>query len=388
MSKPIAIVAGYSVRYTLGGHLLAQLHFLAGLQQLGYDVIFAEHYGWENSCYDPVANAMTNNPTFGLGEARRNFDRIGLKRWCYVDAAGRWHGLSREEFIGLCRQSTLLLNLASPTWMEEFRECPVRIYLDSDPGFTQFRMATEARVSHPGYASPHDYNFHFSFGERIGRPDCPIPTHGLNWRPTRQPVTLELVQPRFTPEAGRFTTVLSWTAYGATVYEGQVYGQKDVEILKLLDLPQRTGPIFGIALAGPGAPAAKLRQAGWMVTEALQATWNVEAYLDYVGQSRGEFSVAKEGYVKTRCGWFSERTATYLASGKPVIVQDTGFSELIPCGEGVFAFKTADDIIAAIAIIQKDYTRHCRAARRVAEEHFAARKVLGDMLRQCDLPVV
>jgi hypothetical protein len=254
VTKPIAIVAGYLARYPLGGHLLSQLHFLAGLQRLGYEVVFIEHHGWTNACYDSRTNTMTDDPSFGLGEVRREFDRIRLWRSCFIDAGGRWHGLSRDEVVALCRQSAFLFSIASTTWIDEFRDCKTRIYLDTDPGFTQFKMANASKMSCAGYASPHDFNFHFTIGERIGQPDCPIPTHGLQWRPTRQPVALDLIQPRFTPRAMHFTTVLNWTAYGSAEYAGQVYGQKDVEMLKLIDLPKRTGPIFEIALAGATRP--------------------------------------------------------------------------------------------------------------------------------------
>ena len=140
-----------------------------------------------------------------------------------------------------------------------------------------------------------------------------------------------------------------------------------------------------MALAGPDAPSDRLRAAGWEVTAALPATIDVDAYLDYIGCSRGEFGVAKNTYVKTRSGWFSDRTTHYLALGKPVIVQDTGFSEYLPCGEGLFAFKTADDVLAAVEAIGRDYERHCRAARRIAEECFDARRVLGQLLEQVGL---
>jgi hypothetical protein len=389
VSKPIAIVAGYLVRFPLGGHLMSQIHFLAGLRRLGFDVVFVEHHGWSLSCYDPHRNVMTDDPTAGLAEVNRVFEKFGGAQWklSYADAAGDYHGLSRDQLARFCHDSTVLLSIATTTWLEEFRECKKRVFLDIDPGFTQFRMPPTPTPSRAGYASPYDFQYHFTFGEQIGKADCLIPTHGLHWQSTRQPVVMELIEPRFTPLAETFTTVMSWTAYGDTVYGGETYGSKDVEMLKMLNLPERAGKNFEVALGGPNVPAQKLREAGWVVTDALKATENVEAYLDFIGRSRGEFSVAKEGYVKTRCGWFSDRTASYLATGKPAIVQDTGFSEIIPCGEGLFAFRSADDVVTAIEAIAKDYRRHCRAARRIAEEYFDSDKVLGALLRQCDLPV-
>lgn len=386
MSRPIAIVAGYLARYPLGGHLLSQYHFLAGLAKLGYEVVFLEHYGWPSACYDPRTNTMGDDPSYGLSQILPFFESIGVRRWCYVDAAEKWHGLQRDEVKSLCRNAALVMSSSSTTWLEELRECPTRIFIDIDPGFTQFRMSPTPNASCAGYASPYDFNFHFTFGERIGKPDCPIPTHGLSWHPFRQPFASELIQPRFTPQAKRFTTVMSWAAYGSVEYQGVTYGQKNLEMLKFLDLPRRAGDVFEIALGGVGAPAQSLQDAGWIITEALAATLSVDAYLDYIGNSRGEFSVAKDGYVKTRCGWFSDRTVAYLASGKPAIVQDTGFSDVLPCGEGLFAFRTLDDVVRAVEDIGRNYQRHCRAARRIAGEYFDSGKVLRTMLKACDLP--
>jgi hypothetical protein len=385
--KPVAIVAGYMARYPLAGMMLWNLHYVAGLQRLGYRVVFVEHFGWSHSCYDPIGNLMTDDPARGLSVMEQELRAIGLSEWCYVDARGEFHGLSRAELERLCRESALLLSIANTTWLEEFRECAVRIFLDGDPGFTQFRTHPTPSPSCAGYASPHDFQFHFSCGERIGQPDCPIPTHGLHWRPTRAPVVLALLPERFSPLATDFTTTMSWTAYGNVEYNGQLYGQKDIEMPKFLDLPKRLGPIFEIAFSGPETAAALLREHGWKIVSALETTRDLAGYLDYLGRSRGEFSVAKNGYVKTRCGMLYERTTKYLAMGKPAIVQDTGFSEQIPCGEGLFAVQKLDDALSAVETIAKDYARHCRAARRIAAEYFDANKVLGKLLLECGLPV-
>jgi len=387
MSRPVAIFAGYLARYPLGGHLLSQYHFLAGLKKLGYEVAFLEHYGWPGACYDPRTNTMTDDPSYGLSQVLPFFDRIGLRRWCYVDAANKWHGLQRDEVRSLCRDAAFVMSSASTTWLDEMRECPTRIFIDIDPAFTQFKMSPTPGPSCSGYASPYDFNFHFTVGARIGKPDCPIPTRGLHWHPCRQPLAVDLISPRFTPDANRFTTVMSWTAYGSTEYQGVSYGQKNVELLKFLDLPQRAGNEFEIALGGANAPAQLLRDAGWTITDTLSATRTLDAFLDYIGESRGEFSVAKEAYVKTRCGWFSDRTVAYLASGKPAIVQDTGFTDTLPCGEGLFAFQTVDDAVRAVETIRGDYARHCQSARQLAREHFDSDKVLGRILQTCAVPV-
>ena len=387
MKKPVAIVATYLVRYPLGGHVLSQLHYLLGLQRLGYEVVAVEHFGWSQACYDPRGGTMTDDPSYGLSQIRPIYERVGLKKWCYIDAAGRFHGLTGDQLRQLCRDSALLLSLASVTWTEEFYDCSKRVFLDTDPGFTQFGIPPKPARSCSGYASPWDFQFHFTIGERIGKPDCPIPLHGLNWRPTRWPIVLDLLPQRYTPDAKYFTTVMSWCARKVIVYKGVEYAQKDLEFVKFIDLPKRVGSVFEIALAGPNAPRERLAAAGWRIADPLQVTATPWSYIAYLGQSRGEFTVAVNLEVKARSGWIGDRTAAYLASGKPVVFQDTGFSEIFPCGEGLFAFKDVDDVVAAIETIGEDYARHCRAARGIAEEYFDSNKILGALLRECGLPV-
>jgi hypothetical protein len=383
--KPVAIVAGYLVGNPLGGHVLSILHYLVGLQRLGYDVVFVEHYEWSNACYNPQTNARSDDPTHGIAALCRDFEKVGLGRWCYVDVNGCYHGLTREEVLQLCRASAFLLSLWTVTWLPEFLECKCRIFIDLDPGFTQFAMLPTPARSTLGYASPLDFHFLFSYGARLGKPDCPIPTHGLTWLPTRPPVVLDLLPPRFTPEARFFTTVMSWSARKPIIYEGVEYGQKDVEFRKVADLPKRLGPIFEIALAGADAPREWMAAHGWRLADPRVITATPWTYRDYVAGSRGEFSVAVNLEVKSRSGWFSDRTAAYLASGKPVIVQETGFSETLPCGEGLFAFHTADDVGLAVEAIAGDYPRHCAAARDVAAAYFDSDRVLGSLLRWAEI---
>jgi hypothetical protein len=194
-----------------------------------------------------------------------------------------------------------------------------------------------------------------------------------------------LLPARYTPDARYFTTVMSWSARKPIVYEGVEYGQKDVEFWRIADLPRRVGEVFEIALAGDAAPREKMAAAGWRIADPRDVTATIWSYRDYIAQSRGEFSVAVNLEVKSRSGWFSDRTAAYLASGKPVIVQDTGFSESLPCGEGLFAFTTIDDAAKAVEAINQDYAGQCKAARAVAEEYFDSDKVLGAVLERSDV---
>jgi hypothetical protein len=298
---------------------------------------------------------------------------------------GDYRGVSQPEMTRLCRESALLMSLWTVTWLPELLECRKRIFIDLDPGFTQFAMLPTPSRSTLWYASPLDYDVRFSYGTRLGKPDCPIPTHGLEWLPTRPPIALELLPARYTPDARYFTTVMSWSARKPIVYEGVEYGQKDVEFWRIADLPRRVGEVFEIALAGDAAPREKMAAAGWRIADPRDVTATIWSYRDYIAQSRGEFSVAVNLEVKSRSGWFSDRTAAYLASGKPVIVQDTGFSESLPCGEGLFAFTTIDDAAKAVEAINRDYAGQCKAARAVAEEYFDSDKVLGAVLERSDV---
>jgi hypothetical protein len=385
MVRPIAIVSGYLVGNPVGGHVLSILHYLVGLQKLGYEVVFVERFEWSNRCYNPRTGIRSDDPTDGIAEITAYFREVGLGRWCYVDMNGDYRGVSQPEMTRLCRESALLMSLWTVTWLPELLECRKRIFIDLDPGFTQFAMLPTPSRSTLWYASPLDYDVRFSYGTRLGKPDCPIPTHGLEWLPTRPPIALELLPARYTPDARYFTTVMSWSARKPIVYEGVEYGQKDVEFWRIADLPRRVGEVFEIALAGDAAPREKMAAAGWRIADPRDVTATIWSYRDYIAQSRGEFSVAVNLEVKSRSGWFSDRTAAYLASGKPVIVQDTGFSESLPCGEGLFAFTTIDDAAKAVEAINRDYAGQCKAARAVAEEYFDSDKVLGAVLERSDV---
>jgi len=386
MSRPLVIYTGYAIRYPLGGHVLAELHNIVGLHRLGFDVLYVEESGgnWP-TCYNPVRNEMTDDPGYGITTLERELRPFGLDRhWCYVDAQGRSRGRSPVELRAACQRAALLFGHSRVTWLPEFADCRTRVFIDTDPAITQFELASAPRASQSGYVSPADFHFHFTLGECIGRADCPVPTGGLLWRPTRWPLALELmpVAPAAPPEAP-FTTVMSWRTRGAMPCGGVAYGDKDWEFPKFLDLPRRAGAAFEIALAGGTEARGQLTAAGWRTRDALAVTGSVAGYRQFIAQSRGEFSVAKNIYVATRSGWFSDRSASYLAAGKPVILQETGFSKFLPVGHGLFAVTDLAEAAAAVATINADYPRHCRAARRIAEEYFAAGKVLGALLREC-----
>lgn len=371
------IVAGYLVRYPLGGQIWAHLQYVMGLHQLGYDVYFFEDFGWHDSCYDPIRNTMGDDATYGVRVLRDLMQRFDLdERWVYRDAAGTFHGLSAIEAEQVIRQSDLLINLSGVTWFDGFDRIPHRVFIDEDPAFTQFRAAGDKGF----WDLLNSHRQLYSYGHNIGQATCSIPTAGLPWHPICQPVVLDEWPMRFHASAEKFTTVMSWNAYGKIEYAGQVYGQKSHEFPKVMDLPLHVQQPLELAVSGDDVPMRELAKHGWMISDPLGVSQTIYSYRDYVQHSRGEFSVAKQAYVKTCSGWFSDRSEAYLTSGKPVVLQDTGYSAWLPAGEGLLAFHNLDEAVAAIDIVNGNYARHCRAARAMAEEFFDARQVLGGLL--------
>lgn len=387
-AKPRVLVTGYNIRYPLAGMVAEKLHYLAALVHLGCEVWYVEESGWPNSCFNPATNAMSDDPSYGIHFLRQLLQPLGLEnRWVYVDAARRYHNLPAADTRALCRGSDLLISLSAVNWLPEFADCPRRVFIDTDPGVTQFQMPATPVPSMAGCASPHDYHFHYSIGVNIGQPDCPIPTWGLNWRPWYPPVALDLFPYTFTPAAPYFSTVMSWAGRPPIVFAGVEYGFKAQEFLRFLDLPERAGKQFEVAISGGGNQQAEVRRHGWQLRSPLEVTRDLDAYRQFIGQSRGEFSVASNIYNKTRGGWFSDRSAIYLAMGKPVIVQDTNAKRLLPAGAGFLPFQTQDDILAALEQVNGHYEHHCRAARRLAEEFFDANKLLRRLLAEVGVPV-
>jgi len=221
-----------------------------------------------------------------------------------------------------------------------------------------------------------------SFGENIGRSHCLIPTALFSWQPTRQPIVLDCWEKLGPAVRDVCTTVMSWQPDGGSVtVNGLVYGGKHAEFGKFINLPRRTPQVFELAIGGGLPPVDLLRQHGWHVIDAYTVSPDPWKYREYICTSKAEFSVAKQAYVATRSGWFSCRSACYLAAGKPVVVQDTGFSEHLPTGEGLLAFSTEDEALEAIERINRDYQRHAVAASRLAREYFDSQRVLQAFLQ-------
>jgi hypothetical protein len=258
--------------------------------------------------------------------------------------------------------------------------------IDSDPGWNHFRNFPRWDAN-PNWYGSHGYRAHdhfFTYAERLGRADCPLPDMGLSWQPTRPPVVLDCWQPE--PPGEKWTTVMTWKNFQETIeYQGATYGTKEMEFDKIERLPKLTKARLELALGGAQAPRSKWRDLGWSIVESQSVSQTMSDYRSYIQRSRGELSVAKNVYAATRCGWFSCRSVCYLAAGRPVVVQDTGFSELIPTGAGLFAFSNQEEAIEGINCVESDYARHQRAARELARTHFASDVVLGDLLKRIGL---
>jgi hypothetical protein len=230
---------------------------------------------------------------------------------------------------------------------------------------------------------------HFTFGLNIGQPGCKIPPTGLQWRPTVQPIALEWWQRTLMPPNachtadGAWTTVMNWASYKPEEFQGETYGQKDIEFQNFMQLPSLTSERFVLAMGqGPGKnrPTEHLEALGWRIIEPDIHVPDYASYHDFLTNSKAEWSIAKNGYVKSHSGWFSCRSACYLAAGKPVVVQDTGWSEHLPSGDGALCFSTLSEAAEAIEKVARDYPRHCAAARAYARENFDAAKVCAELL--------
>jgi hypothetical protein len=368
------LCSGHLVRYPLGGHSWHHLQYLVGLRRMGHDVTFFEHYGWPDSCYDPARNDMTSDPAYGIEYVRKLLARHGLEsKWCYLAEDGAAHGITREELAQACRECDVYFNLSNINWIPELELCRRRVLVDTDPVFTQ--------IGGFGLGGPFArYHTRFTYGENVHRPGCAMPDGGVRWQPTRQPVVPDL-WPVTPGELGSpFTTVMNWSNFGERTWKGQVYGQKDREFTPFFSFPHETGELMEVAVSAPGAVKTRLEEGGWRLADPRAVTCDPATYQQYLRGSRAEFCVAKHGYVSTWSGWFSDRSSAYLASGRPVVVQDTGFSDFLPCGRGLLAYRTPQEAVAAIRQVNSDYEAHCGAARALVEEYFSADRVLTELL--------
>ncbi len=384
------MVGSYVVCYPVGGYLSWTLQWLIGFQRLGHDVYLVEKSGsWPNACFDLSKGVMSDDCSYGIATVSALLAPFGLEnKLCFVDAARRYYGLMREQIEAVFRSADLFVDISGglflplhDTWFAEAAHSRLRVCVDGEPGYAQMMM--EKRLGE-GQVIP-SYDYYYSVGGNIGTAKSTAPAAGKQWRAVFDPVNLDLfpMQP-IEPDA-RFTTVMAWQSHKPIEFNGKTYGQKDIEFAKFIELPRLTSVPLEIAVAGKNVPINRLMEHGWRVRDSHAATMSFDSFREYIRGSKGEFTVCKNVFVDTNSGWFSDRSAAYLASGRPVVMQDTGFSDHLPCGDGLFAVRTVEEAAAALEEINRDHERHSRAARELAAEYLDTSNVLGKFLGELGL---
>lgn len=367
------LFAGIIARYPFGGVTWCSLMYLLGLRALGHEVLYIEDTG--ECIYDPEQDARSLDPSYGTRYIHDALAPFGFgDRWSFVNYDGTHHGLSREAVCAYCAEADLFINLSGGSWFwrDEYRRIARRVFIDSDPVFTQLAIAKGE-----GWYVDFFRGFDrlFTFGANIGTPASDVPVSGLTWHTTWQPVVTDLWRTDAPPAGDRFTTVMTWQTESFT----DVNGNKDREFLRFLDLPGRTRHLFELAINGPHD---LLREHGWPTVDAMSVSRSLWDYREFIQRSKGEFGVAKHAYVARRSGWFSDRTECYLASGRPAVVQDTGWSAHVPAGTGLLGFSTAEEALDGLDRVACDYPRHARRAAEIARECFDASRVLPRLLEE------
>jgi hypothetical protein len=385
MRKKRVVVMGFMGGIPIAGVIWQHIHYIAGLQRLGHEVFYAEDSS--RMPYHPHTYETGPDYSFAAATIQRLADRFGFgDRWCYGArflAECPTAGMPRARLNEILSSADAVLNVCGTQEIhEDLQALENLIYVESDPGLEQIRLDNG---DHAPRAYLDRHRALFTFGENVGGADFPVPLHGLRWMPTRQPVVTDFWKSSGPPPGEAvFTTVANWNTSGMKdiAWRGETYlWSKSLEFLKFIAAPRAAGEPFEMAT---NLSDASLRQRfaehGWRITEAEPYSVDMDFYVRYVQGSRGEFTVAKDQYVRLRTGWFSDRSACYLAAGRPVITEETGFSRHIPTGAGLFAFEDAEDIHAAAAEIRGDYAKHSAAAFEIAREFFEAEKVLKSLL--------
>jgi GT2 family glycosyltransferase len=381
--RPKVVLLGMMTRMPVAGVVWQNLHYLLGFERLGCEAFYVETHARTPSML--MSSVDDDGSALAAEFIAATMRRFGLSdRWAFraLHDDGRCFGMSDSALERLYGEAELLINLHGGTQpLPELAATGRLVYLETDPVQLQLELSHGVQET-LDFLEPHCA--FFTFAENWGQPDCGLPLHGrFRFVPTRQPVVMELWPDRSPQPADLFTTIGNWRQdWRDVTYEGERYTwSKHHEFLKYLDLPERTGRRFELALSSCEPSEREMLAArGWRVRDGLEVSSGIDRYRDYIGSSRGEFTVAKDQNVRLRTGWFSDRSATYLASGRPVVTQDTGFASALPTGNGLFAFDSPEAAAEALARIDSDYAAQSRAARDLAQEHLSHDVVLGALL--------
>jgi len=373
----IIIFSGSIGRCGVGGLAWMNMQYLAGLHSMGHQVFYLEECGPESWVYDWEAEQLTTELDYPAAYIRECLEPLGLDgKWIYR-AGEQARGMEIADFQEICARADLFIVHAVPMtlWRDEYATPLRRIFIDVDPGFIQMDLAN----GHSELANTVERCEHlFTIAQRIGAKNCLIPTNGRTWLKTLPPVSLANWSVAENGDATHFTSIMQWKGFREVEYNGVIYGQKDKEFPKFIDLPRNTSQPLQIAMTG--APPDDLLKHGWEVVPGWIPSRTPWSYREFIQNSWAEFGVAKHGYVLMQGGWFSDRSVCYLASGRPVLVEDTGLNDWLPVGEGVLTFSNLQEAISGIEKINSNYEQHRKAARWLAEEYFASERVLPPLL--------
>ncbi|MDQ4138908.1 MAG: hypothetical protein M3142_00135 [Bacteroidota bacterium] len=385
------LVGGYIGLYSIGGATWDYIQYPLGLHLLGHEVYYIEDT-MQYPVYQPKKDKW-DDCSDCVAHLKNAMEQVGLKdRWAYRDVVtGQVFGMGEQKLKDICATADVFINVSASTFMrEEYNAIPIKMLVDTDPMFTQYQYyqlqqkgGKEAKEAEEYMKS---YNLLFTFGLNINSPDSRIPTFGFQWHPTKKPTVLnQWASVSNTRPKWGFTSILNWIERPPFEYDNEMWGQKNVIFERFLSLPVNSGQAFDLIINTPDTEEAnrsmqRIVNRNWHVLDPYQWIPDKDSYREFIQSSFGEFSITKETYIKSNSGWFSGRSACYLAAGKPVITQDTQWSKYIPSGQGLFACNNLEAAANAVKEIMADYAKHSRYAQKIAAEYFDSSKVLSEML--------
>ena len=388
------IVSGLVGLHPIGGVAWDYLQYVIGFHRMGHDVYYYEDtWSWP---FNPMENRQVESGDYSaqfIDSFFKTYEPDLCNQWQYVHLHSDTYGLNKEDMDKIVRSTDLFINVSGANIIPENLKGSCRtVFIDTDPGYNQIVMR-----EHPAWSenverwhnlvSAHD--LHFTYAENINHPSCGIPDVGIDWIVTRMPIVSGL----WTNEGGMSTcsdnswfTIMTWNAFkGPLIHKGVEYGSKGEEFESIMELPTHLDGKFKIAIGGKTAPNNRLQKSGWTVLDGPKATLTPESYQKQLLSSRGEISTAKNVYVALKTGWFSCRSACFLAAGRPVVVQDTGFSDILPVGKGIVAFTDLSEAVEGIKNVESDYTLHSQIARQLAVTEFGYETVLNRFLSDVNM---